>query len=97
MRLNQPVFDAAPSQGSDGFGNLPEWDLTDLYPAPDAPELTSDLEALAKACDSFAADYTGKLATLDAAGLLEAVQRYETISSLAGRVMSFARLRQAQE
>jgi oligoendopeptidase F len=82
--------------GGGAWDDLPEWDLTDLYPAPDAPELKRDLDWLEKACQDFAADYEGKLATLDADGLLECVLRYERIDSIAGRVMSFAGLRYYQ-
>lgn len=96
MHLPFPVFDAAPSSGAEGLGNLPDWDLSDLYPAPDAPELAADLDKLEAACTSFAADYAGKLDTLDAAGLLEAVQRDEALSTLAGRIMSYAGLRYYQ-
>ena len=49
------------------LGELPEWDLSDLYPAPDAPELTRDVEVLETACAEFARDYEGRLAALDAA------------------------------
>ena len=45
---------------------------------------------------AFAADYEGKLHTLDAAGLLACVQRYEEIDVIAGRLMSFAGLRYYQ-
>ncbi|MEM8581130.1 MAG: M3 family oligoendopeptidase, partial [Pseudomonadota bacterium] len=48
------------------------------------------------ACRDFAADYEGKLGDLDAAGLLECVQRYERIDIVAGRIMSFAGLRYYQ-
>ena len=41
----RPVFDAN-ATGSGEFGDLPEWDLTDLYTAPDAPELSRDLQWL---------------------------------------------------
>jgi len=95
MRFPSPVFDANANGGGD-FGDLPEWDLTDLYPAEDSKELTSDLEWLEKECASFAADYEGKLAGLDAAGMLKAVQRNEKISEIAGRIMSFAGLRYYQ-
>jgi len=44
-----PVAAEAPE-----LGQLPEWDLSDLYPAPDAPELTRDLEAVEAACCAFA-------------------------------------------
>ncbi len=90
-----PVFDANSRNGG-GLGALPEWDLRDLYPAPDAPELDRDMTWLEEACKSFAADYEGKLATLDAIALLDCVRRYEAIDVVAGRVMSFAGLRYYQ-
>ena len=65
--------------GNEPFANLPEWDLTDLYPAPDAPEFARDLAWLHTECAGFAADFQGKLAGLDAAGLLACVTRYEQI------------------
>jgi oligoendopeptidase F len=91
-----PRFDAATETGGRPLGNLPEWDLSDLYPAPDSAEIKNDIDWLEKACAEFAADYEGKLATLDAAGLLEAVQRYERIDVVAGRIMSYAGLRYYQ-
>ncbi|MBA85156.1 M3 family oligoendopeptidase [Thalassobius sp. S69A] len=96
FQLPFPVRDANAGSGSDGLGDLPEWDLTDLYTANDAPELTADLNWLEAECAAFAADYAGKLDTLDAAGLLECVQRNEKISTKAGRVMSYAGLRYYQ-
>ncbi|MDO6590261.1 oligoendopeptidase F [Loktanella sp. D2R18] len=95
MNFPTPVFDAN-AQGGKSFGDLPEWDLTDLYASPDAPELIRDLAWLDTECAAFAADYAGKLATLEAAGLLQAVQRYEQIDVIAGRIMSFAGLRYYQ-
>jgi oligoendopeptidase F len=92
----QPVFDAN-ANGGRPLGDLPEWDLGDLYTAEDAPELKRDLDWLEEACQSFATDYEGKLDTLDATGLLEAVQRYERIDIVAGRIMSFAGLRYYQQ
>jgi oligoendopeptidase F len=91
-----PLFDANASGGSNAFGDLPEWDLTDLYPSADGPEFQKDMAWLEKACADFASDYEGKLATLDAAGLLTCVQRYERIDVVAGRLMSFAGLRYYQ-
>jgi oligoendopeptidase F len=54
------------------------------------------MEWLETACAEFANDYEGKLAGLDADGLLAAVQRYEQIDVIAGRIMSFAGLRYYQ-
>jgi len=95
MQTSQPVFDATTSGGKD-LGNLPEWDLTDLYPTTDGPEITRDLAWLEKECANFAANYQGQLADLDADGLLAAVRRYEKIDVIAGRIMSFAGLRYYQ-
>ncbi len=91
-----PVRDANAGGGADDLGNLPEWDLTDLYASEDAPELARDLDWLEGECASFAADYEGKLAELDAAGLLTCVLRNEKINAIAGRIMSFAGLRYYQ-
>jgi len=93
--LPRPVFDANANAGG-SLGDLPEWDLRDLYTAPDAPELTRDLAWLEKECAAFAADYEGRLATLDADAMLACIRRNERISAVAGRVMSFAGLRYYQ-
>ncbi|MDU8914201.1 M3 family oligoendopeptidase [Aestuariicoccus sp. MJ-SS9] len=96
IRFPQPLFDANVTSGSGNLGDLPEWDLSDLYTAEDAPELKRDLDWLEGACAGFATDYEGKLGTLDADGFLEAVHRYERIETIAGRIMSFAGLRYYQ-
>ncbi len=96
FQLPLPVRDANATAGSGGLGNLPEWDLSDLYASEDAPELARDLDWLQEECAAFAADYEGKLAELDADGLLTCVQRNEKINNIAGRIMSFAGLRYYQ-
>ncbi|SEQ99718.1 M3 family oligoendopeptidase [Thalassovita taeanensis] len=96
FHLPFPVRDANAGSGAKGLGDLPEWDLSDLYTSEDAPELKRDLDWLEQACASFATDYEGKLAALDAAGFLDCVMRNERISTIAGRIMSFAGLRYYQ-
>ena len=91
-----PVRDANAVGGADNLGNLPEWDLSDLYVSQDAPELDRDLDWLETECAAFATDYQGKLAGLDPDALLACVQRNEKINAVAGRVMSFAGLRYYQ-
>ncbi|MBE9477214.1 MAG: M3 family oligoendopeptidase [Proteobacteria bacterium] len=91
--LPRDMRDAA---SGDEFGDLPEWNLDDLYPSTDGPEITSDMKWLAQECPAFAADYEGKLADLDAAGLLACILRYEKMQNIMGRVMSFAGLRYYQ-
>ena len=96
MPLPFPVRDANTSHGSENLGQLPEWDLSDLYTGEEAPELARDLDWLEGECAAFAADYEGKLASLDAQALLRCVHRNERISAIAGRIMSFAGLRYYQ-
>ena len=96
LHLPFPVRDANASSGSDNLGDLPEWDLNDLYKGEDDPQLQKDLDWLEQECAAFAADYEGKLDTLDAGGLLTCVHRNEKISAIAGRIMSFAGLRYYQ-
>ncbi|KZY53047.1 M3 family oligoendopeptidase [Sulfitobacter sp. KE29] len=97
FQLPFPLHDANASAGGKDLGDLPEWDLSDLYTSEDAPELKRDLDWLEEACASFAADYEGNLATLDAKGLLDCVLRNEKINQVAGRIMSFAGLRYYQQ
>lgn len=96
FQLPFPVRDANAGGGADALGNLPEWDLSDLYASESAPELKRDLDWLEQACASFAADFEGNLAGLDSAGLLDCVLRNERINAIAGRIMSFAGLRYYQ-
>ncbi|MCY1125791.1 M3 family oligoendopeptidase [Frigidibacter sp. RF13] len=91
----RPVFDANATAGG-ALGPLPDWDLSDLYTAEDAPELTRDMKWLEGECAAFAQDYEGKLATLDPAAMLACIRRYERIEQVSGRVMSYAGLRYYQ-
>ncbi len=95
LSLPRPVFDANATQKTD-FGDLPNWDLTDLYPAPDAPEIKRDMDWLEAECAAFAKDYQGKLADLDPKAMHTCILRNEKISSIAGRIMSYAGLRYYQ-
>ena len=85
------------SEGRAELGALPEWNLADLYPAMDAPELKRDLERADADCVAFEEAYKGKLAALAAgadggAKLAEAVKRYEALDDLLGRLISYAGL-----
>jgi len=97
FQLPFPLHDANASAGGKNLGDLPEWDLSDLYTAEDAPELKRDLDWLEEACARFATDYQGNLAALDAKGLLDCVLRNEKINQVAGRTMSYAGLRYYQQ
>jgi oligoendopeptidase F len=81
----------APAE-SRGLGPLPEWDLADLYPGRDSPELAADLERGAAEARSFHERYEGKLATLSGAELGGAIAAYERQQERLGRIMSYASL-----
>jgi oligoendopeptidase F len=84
------VATAAP--GRDDLGALPEWDLRDLYPGCESPELQADLKAAADDAKAFRLRYQGKLAALDGDALGKAVARYEAMQEVLGRIMSYAQL-----
>ena len=90
------IKDANSTHGDKNLGDLPEWDLSDLYTAPDASELSDDLNWLEAECATFAVDYEGKLLELSADEMMTCVVRNEKISTVAGRVMSYAGLRYYQ-
>ena len=87
----------ATSPSGKPLGDLPDWNLDDLYTGPDAPELLADLEWLEAECRAYADDYEGKLAELDAAEMLRAIERDEKMDEVGGRIMSYAGLRYYQE
>ena len=74
------------------LGTLPEWNLTDLYVAPDAPEFAADMKKGEELAKAFATQYRGKLASISGAALAEALKTYEAVSDLLGRTGSYAQL-----
>ena len=97
LALTLPVFDADAAAGGRDLGDLPVWDLTDLYAAPDAAAFTGDLDWLDTACAEFAETYRGNLSGLSADDMLVCIQRNEEIEQRAGRVISYAGLRYYQK
>ncbi|WP_421999768.1 M3 family oligoendopeptidase [Reyranella sp.] len=79
------------------LGELPTWNLNDLYSSPSGTDLDADLKRAAADAASFAADYEGKVATLDGKALGIAIARYEALSDLMGRIGSYASLYYAQD
>ncbi len=72
--------------------NLPQWDLGDLYAAPDAPEIELDLARGESLSKGFAAAYQGQLMGLNGDNLGQAIADYEIITEILYKAMSYAQL-----
>lgn len=69
-----------------------EWDLSDLYNSIEDAALQKDKEKVGELADAFAKKYKGNIADLDAAGLKEALEEYEEIIEMVGKIGSYAHL-----
>lgn len=85
--------DGATSTAPSRADGLPVWDLTDLYPGPQSPEIESDFAQADHAARAFETRYAGALAGLDGAALAQALEEYQRIEEIQGRLMSYAQLR----
>lgn len=68
------------------------WDLADLYAGPDDPRLESDLAGALAAARAFAERHRGRVAALDAAGLVAALDELEALEEPAHRAGVYAQL-----
>src|SRR3569833_3866605 len=79
------------------LGDLPDWNLNDLYPGIESSALKQDLSWIDGECLAFEEPYKGKLGAIAAQPsasekLCEAVKRYEKIGDVLGRIGSYAGL-----
>jgi oligoendopeptidase F len=93
----QPLLAPDTATGAaSGLGDLPAWNLADLYPAIDSPALARDLDQAASDAESYAARYQGRLAEIaekeGSAGLTRVLTEFEALQDLMGRIGSFAYL-----
>ena len=72
--------------------SLPTWNLDDLYPGRESPELAQDFERVAREAKEFRTRYEGKIGTLDGDGLAAAIETYERLDETLGRISSYASL-----
>jgi oligoendopeptidase F len=70
----------------------PAWDLSDLYPSPDSPEVMADLGRAEQLAKAFARAHAGSLAGISGAKLAAAIMEFEQIEEILGRVASYAQL-----
>jgi oligoendopeptidase F len=92
MRVEAAAEGTAAIEKKAALGALPEWDLSDLYPGRDSPALAHDLAQLAQDAEIFRQRYEGRLAGLSGAELGGAVETYEQMQELCGRITSYASL-----
>ncbi len=71
------------------------WDLTDLY--ADVETLDADLTRADEEAAAFAEQYRGQIASLDAAALAEALQRFEAVQDRVGRAFTYVYLNWATD
>jgi oligoendopeptidase F len=87
---------AATALGSATLGDLPEWDLADLYLGMESPELKRDLALAADQAVAFEKRWKGTLSSEAAAGSAgrvgQALREYEALEELMGRIASYAGL-----
>jgi oligoendopeptidase F len=95
--IKQAFSPEAANQNTIDLGSLPEWRLTDLYASLDDPVYKADLAKALERAKQFSDTYAGKIealaaGTTAASGLFKAVQAYETLEDLMGKIMSYAGL-----
>ena len=87
---------AEASSAASGLGDLPSWELGDLYPSATSVEFTGDLKKATDDALAFEAKWKGKLTDAASksgdAGLGAAVRDFEALEDILGRIASFAGL-----
>ncbi len=73
-------------------GSLPSWDLSDLFPGPESPELEAAFNSADEIATALAA-MQGTLASLTGNALADVIRQYESFSEILGRITSYAGLR----
>ena len=92
VRKDEPSVSGA--GGAANLGPLPEWNLGDLYSAPDGADLARDLAVVEQRVAAFEV-HRGKVAIMDSAAFGAAIVEYETISEIQGKIASYAQLYQS--
>ncbi|MGD9650432.1 MAG: M3 family oligoendopeptidase, partial [Dongiaceae bacterium] len=72
--------------------NLPRWNLNDLYKGMTDPKLEKDFKWAESHAQDFKKTYEGYLSTLNGEALAAAIEAYEKIDEVLGRIMSYAYL-----
>ena len=79
------------------LGSLPEWDLSAFYNSLDDGAITNDISRAESISKSFEKQYDGKVYSLSADALAEAIKTYESLEDLLGKLGSYAQLVYAKD
>ena len=69
-----------------------QWDLSDLYNSIDDPRLSQDQEKVLEKAEAFSEAYKGEITDLDSTGFKQALEEYEEILEMIGKIGSYAHL-----
>jgi oligoendopeptidase F len=72
--------------------HLPTWDLSDFYESYHSAKITADMKRGQVLVNAFVKAYEGKVEKLSAPAMVKALQAYEVIQELLGKIGSFAQL-----
>ena len=78
------------------LGNLPIWDLSDLYDSIESKKIGSDLEFVETKAKEFSENYENKINSLSGSSLLAAIEQLEIIDEQMDKILSFAHLLYAE-
>ncbi|ACT57388.1 M3 family oligoendopeptidase [Candidatus Liberibacter asiaticus] len=88
--------DMTTMDSQENLGNLPRWNLEDLYPSHDSQEISNDMECIEHESLAFKTRWEGNLAHAtnqkNCHSLGAAIAEYERICELIGRIASYAML-----
>ena len=82
-----------PAQPAPGHEDeLPRWNLDDLYPGIESPELARDTAGTLSRAEALESRYKGRVTALDGDGLAALIGEYESIHETLSRIGSYAGL-----
>lgn len=78
------------------LGNMPTWDLSDLYSSINDQNINTDIVDVEKKIENFQS-YRGRVKNLNGRNLYQAIIEYEDIDEIMGKLGSFAYLKYAED
>ncbi|MEM7214465.1 MAG: M3 family oligoendopeptidase [Pseudomonadota bacterium] len=88
------------SRDETGFGDLPEWNLSDLYPGTNSQEFRDDVRKCKENASEFEEKHAGRLGEVlreNPRDLSLIIAEYEMLEERMGRIMSYAGLLSASD